>query len=212
MNIGAVMENRSMVFVNQLSKTEEISTDFNMEKTQMDELSYYQNLCKQFPDASFRLGDYEESLKHQVWYGYNNHVNQIGDNFGEMGQPSIEIDVAVIRRMQQDPEFEKNVIGLIKSNVNHYNDRMQMVYEDGCMYGCVNIQILDGRLQTSLAGSHGHFSTEEELDEIWGKNSAKNLQSVMIKQYTDKLQRTVMDSLLEMTQSHNKNAYLKVKQ
>ena len=77
-------------------------------------LDYYHNLCSKFPDISFRLSDMEESLKHmndrRPYFGYNDSLNQVGDNYSEMGQVSIDIDAAVIRKMQNNPDFEEAVL------------------------------------------------------------------------------------------------------
>ena len=85
-----------------------------------DPLDYYKELCSLFPDVAFRLGDNEEETKHmgdsKPWFGYNDSLNQIGNHFGELSQVSVTIDVAVIRKMQSDPAFEKQVIDHIKYN------------------------------------------------------------------------------------------------
>ena len=66
-------------------------------KVPEDPLGYYYKLCKEFPNISFRLDDRETALKDtsKIWLGYNGSMNQVGDNFGGIGQCSISLDISV---------------------------------------------------------------------------------------------------------------------
>lgn len=84
-------------------------------------LDYYNSLCKEFPDISFRLDDENSIDKTPYHLGYNNSMNQRGSNFSNPRQCSIQIDVAVIRHMQADPKYADQIIGAIKNTKMDYD-------------------------------------------------------------------------------------------
>ena len=101
-----------------VSKTEvQFEVTKQSESSGDDVLDYYHEICSKFTDISFRLSDIEETLKHvndsRPYIGYNDSLNQVGDNYSEIGKISIDIDVAVIRKMQSDSSFEEEVLDII---------------------------------------------------------------------------------------------------
>jgi len=73
-------------------------------------VSYYKDMCKQFPDVAFTLDDASKIMDHGAFYGYDGSMNLVGENYTEPGQKSIRIDASVIKKMQSDPEFEQEML------------------------------------------------------------------------------------------------------
>lgn len=92
------------------------------ESVPSDPLGYYRKLCEQFPNISFRLVDEETGAQNtdKICLGYNGSMNQIGENFSGVGHCSINLDISVIRKMQEDPEYEQGMISLIKRTEKMY--------------------------------------------------------------------------------------------
>ena len=97
------------------------------EKSEVElNLEYYHSLCEEFPGITFRLEDIRSAIdsnnKGQDYLGYNGSMHQVGDNFGGIGQCSIEIDVAVIERMRNDPRYETAVKSYITDSQNRFRE------------------------------------------------------------------------------------------
>lgn len=110
-----------------VSKTEvQFDVTKQSESSGDDVLDYYHEICSKFTDISFRLSDIEETLKHmndsRPYLGYNDSLNQVGDNYSEIGKVSIDIDVAVIRKMQSDSSFEEEVLDTIDRIKNYHGE------------------------------------------------------------------------------------------
>lgn len=161
--------------------SQSFGTDFAMkvtaEGTTNDPLEYYRNLAKEFPEVSFRLGDRENGFlpgHPNVCIGYNNSMNQIGENFGEPGQCSIDIDVAVIRKMQSDPDYELRIKSLIRNSVHNYPVYETWAKQEDYGYTSVNIEEEDGEPVRSVCLSRMAYSTEEEVRRMWGENEKQD--------------------------------------
>ena len=170
---------------------------------QTDEpLDYYYELVKKFPEISFRLSDKEESDKrlNEIYYGYNNHTNQVGDNFGEPFQVSVNIDVAIIRRMMKDEWFADQVTRLIQNYQDDYSSWQRMGLSDGDTNFCIMMEAVDWGLGVGagvLSCAH-RFNTEEQmraLNDLWDTNDKKFLQ--MLTQRRDELEEDFMRMVAE---------------
>ena len=164
-------------------------------------LDYYHNLCSKFPDISFRLSDMEESLKHmndrRPYIGYNDSLNQVGDNYSEMGQVSIDIDAAVIRKMQNNPDFEEEVLAAIENCEKNYGQYQQEAIRNGMPYTDHHLTLDGDRLQESQGYFSSRYSTEEELRRMW---DAEEYQTKM-GQFFEKQKADLIEIYLQMTES-----------
>ena len=164
-------------------------------------LDYYHNLCSKFPDISFRLSDMEESLKHmndrRPYFGYNDSLNQVGDNYSEMGQVSIDIDAAVIRKMQSNPDFEEEVLAAIENCEKNYGQYQQEAIRNGMPYTDHHLTLDGDRLQESQGYFSSRYSTEEELRRMW---DAEEYQRKM-GQFFEEQKAELIEIYLKMTES-----------
>ena len=164
-------------------------------------LDYYHNLCSKFPDISFRLSDMEESLKHmndrRPYFGYNDSLNQLGDNYSEMGQVSIDIDAAVIRKMQSNPDFEEEVLAAIENCEKNYGQYQQEAIRNGMPYTDHHLTLDGDRLQESQGYFSSRYSTEEELRRMW---DAEEYQRKM-GQFFEEQKAELIEIYLKMTES-----------
>ena len=179
-----------------------IKTQFTLNTTSKsnDVLGYYHNLCKDFPDVSFRLTDREESLKHvnEVFLGYNNSMNQVGNNFGDFGKCSIEIDVAVIRKMMRDSSFESNTKNYLNTLIEQVYPQFQATaVRDGMSNMCMNIDLEGNEIQVGATYAHCHFSTEEEIRKMW----ADEMNQTQLNNYFNQKKSELLDTYLAMIES-----------
>jgi hypothetical protein len=184
--------------------------EFTQEK--QDPLEYYKALCSEFPDITFRLEDYEEHEKNptKIILGYQDSFNQVGNNFSDLDQCSIVIDVAVIRHMQKDPQYAQQVRGVIESTKREHRTFTTWTMEEG-MDHCERI-LKDGsdHVITELTMHRGRASTEDEIKSMWNMQGvSKTFYDKNIQMKFDAIQKDMFDNFLEMTQSHNKYANLK---
>lgn len=184
-----------------ISKTE---TQFNVTRQLSSGdavLDYYHNMCSKFPNISFRLSDKEEELKHmndrRPYFGYNDSLNQVGNNFSELGQVSIDIDVAVIRKMQNDPNFEEEVLNAIGNCEKNYGLYQQGAIRDGMSYTDHCLELDGDKLQESQGYYHSKASTEEELRRMW---NAEEYQTKM-GQFFEEQKAELIEIYLKMTES-----------
>lgn len=129
-------------------------------------ISYYKNLCRDFPDITFKMADIEAAKRGSAQYyiGYKGNSYQQGDNFSCPGQCSIQIDVNVIRKMMTDPEYEFSVRGRISNMISDYSRYEQWAREEGYGYCYVGLRDgEDGKLEEFIGFSQSQVSTDEEI-------------------------------------------------
>ena len=156
-----------------ISATGTTAANTNKSGMEQDPLIYYQQLCKEFLDITFRLEDKEEAVKNtgEPYLGYNNSMNQIGGNYGENGQCSISIDISVIKHMQDDISYEQKMKGMIQNTYDQYSTYEAAAMSDGCPYVSVSFEDNNGQPMRSITQSVSFFSTEEELKAMWSDDS-----------------------------------------
>lgn len=167
-------------------------------------LEYYNELCKEYPDITFRLSDKEEALKHEWYTGYGGSMNQRGDNFGMPGQCSIDIDVAAIRNMLSDKNYEMKIKGEIEYARKKYSDYEREGLDDGCSYTCVCIEDDGGKPVLARCHSHMPFSTEEELKKLWSNNDYQKKMQFKF----DSMKNDLLDTYLSFV---DRNLHTKIK-
>lgn len=135
-----------------------------------DTLKYYYELCQEFGNYSFQLGDQENGGGKdagKLFTGISGDVTQVGDDYSHLGQVSIEIDIGTVRRMQIDPVFEKKVKSAIKQIGENYEQYQQMALKVHRQYTAVQIYDENGNIVISQICSDHPFKTEAEaLEEI----------------------------------------------
>jgi hypothetical protein len=175
-------------------------------------LDYYNELCKQYPNITFRLDDSVTAATYNSngscpYLGYNNSMNQVGNNFGTMNQCSINIDAAVVKHMQQDPVYESRVLGSIKDIEGRYSYYQGNAREQGAMYLCVNIEDNGGNVQKSATYSQNPFSTEKEVKELWDEESRAS----DARNKVENVQRELLENYMNLLSEYDQNIYEKLK-
>ncbi len=203
MNISAFGSNTiangyNSTTVNDNTKTISFSDKMSKvnEKSEVElNLEYYHSLCKEFPGITFRLEDIQTTIKMnesgKTSLGYNGSLHQVGSNFGEIGQCSIEIDVAVIERMRNDPKYETSVKWNIQFSKERFGEYQTEIPEQP--YTVVCFEDDNGRLQTGRWHSASRFPTEEEIKENMKADFAD-----ISKMDPDKMADDLIDSYLKM--------------
>ena len=173
-------------------------------ESDQDSLTYYYQLCQEFPDITFRLGDQNEGLKNinQPYLGYRGHMNQVGNNFGKMGQCSIRLDISVIRKMQTDPSYEEEVKGMIQNSKEWYAQTQQDALEQGYSSTAVYFDDTKGRLQRSVMQTNMQFSTEDEINKMWKQDVFSQKMQIKFNRTNDKL----LDTYLQMLEEADKKS------
>ena len=143
---------------------------------EQDPLAYYKKLCGEYSDVTFRLDDMAEASKNpdKLTLGYNGSMNQIGNNFGGKGNCSISIDIAVIKRMQSDPQYEQSVKGLIEDSRRRYSEFEAGALQDGYQYVSVSIEDNNGKPQRGVVQTNYPYSTEDEVKSMWSSGEYSN--------------------------------------
>ncbi len=140
-----------------------------IKKTEVElNLDYYSSLCKEYPEASFRLDDVRTAKKMNGYtletLGYEGSFHQKGYNFGAMGQCSIQIDIAVIEKMRTDPKYEMAAKWKISDSIARFGEYQTEVPEEP--YTIVRLEDDNGRIQRSRWHSSSRIPTEEETKEM----------------------------------------------
>lgn len=174
-----------------------------VEKTE-DELNldYYSSLCKEYPEASFRLDDVRTAKKMNGYtldtIGYNGSFHQEGSNFGAIGHCSIQIDIAVIEKMRTDPKYEMAAKWKISDSIARFGEYQTEVPEEP--YTIVRLEDDNGRIQRSRWHSSSRIPTEEETKEM-----IKDYQGKAHKPDTEKMTDRLIDSYISMIEESERN-------
>ncbi|MCF0127426.1 MAG: hypothetical protein HUJ70_02600 [Pseudobutyrivibrio sp.] len=161
-------------------------------------LALYKDICAKYPDITFRLDDLNEARKPQYqdnpYLGYNNSMNQSGDNFGGLGQCSINIDISVIEHMQKDSNYKAKVLGMIEVIQREYSNYEMQTKQDGFIYTSVGLEDVGGELQRSIAESNASYSTEDEIKRMWPTKQS----DIRYVQIVDSAKRDLFETYMEM--------------
>lgn len=206
---SSYISNLSAAYKQTYSKTSKVDLQISVsseESMTNDPITYYKQLCSKYPNISFRLADYDNGTNAKGYnLGYKNSMNQVGNNFGEMYQYSIEIDVSVIRKMMSDPLFESNTNNYFQTLIEQVYPQFQAdAVRDGMSNMCMTLDMEGDRLDVGATYSHCHFSNEEEVRKMWADEEyQKTIGQIFEKQKAD-----LMDIYLKMTE----NCILKMKE
>ena len=172
------------------------------EKSEVElSLEYYHSLCKEFPGVTFRLDDSQTARRNNGYtlesLGYNGSFHQVGSNFGEIGQCSIQIDIVVIEKMRTDPKYEMAAKWKIGDSIARFGEYQTEVPEEP--YTVVCLEDDNGRIQRSRWHSSSRFPTEEETKEM-----IRQYQNKTQKLDSDKMTDDLIDSYLKMIEESEK--------
>ena len=208
-SVSSYISSISTAYKQTYSKASKVDSQISIsyEESKMnDPIAYYKQWCSEYPDISFRLTDYENGTNAKGYnLGYNNSMNQVGNNFGELYQYSVEIDISVIRKMMSDSTFESNTKNYFQSLIEQVYPQFQATaVSDGMSNMCMNIGLDGDRLDFGATYTHCHFSTEEEVRKMWADEEYQKT----IGQIFDKQKADLIDIYLKMTE----NCVLKMKE
>ena len=172
------------------------SVDSVQQSTSDPILDYYHQLCSQYPDVTFRLDDVETGRQRGRGLGYKDSMNQVGDNFGSVGQCSISIDVKVIEHMMEDSKYAAVAGVWIEESIKNYSLYEEDTQMSGMKYTSVQIEDDNGRAVPSVMSSNLPYSTDEEVRAIWAEEDGKSTAGVITKQLTEN--GDMFDRFLEM--------------
>ena len=195
MNISGIGYNQPAYNKVKQTKTENVSFEIKKGNSEDSVLDYYHGLCKKYPDITFRLNDMEDAIQKGRNTGYNNSLNQVGENYGAIGQCSISLDVKVIENMMNDPNYARGVnhwIEYIQNDYSLFEDESKQL---GCSYTDVSIEDDNGRCFFSVGHYHLPFSTENELKEIWAQQDAGLTSEDIKKKFSENVD--MFDHLME---------------
>ena len=199
-------------------QTNKIDSEFQVDKTS-DEyksiMKLYDDICKDYPDVSFRLDDRETSNAYQKKYGtecmaylgYGNSMNQVGDNFGELSQKSVEIDVPILKKCLSDPDYKKAFMSQLDSSINGYQQWINTARDLNASNMCIGFLDVGDGVAMYSACANVPFVTEAEIRQRYGKSEAyaQNMIIQKSKEIQNELTEDYMNTLSEQNKTlHNK--------
>ncbi|MBE5912887.1 MAG: hypothetical protein E7274_02370 [Pseudobutyrivibrio ruminis] len=173
MNLTSVSTSYNNISIYTRKTSSQVTSSFLTNSSSDDSdsiLDYYHDLCKKYPNISFRLEDIQTRSKmpsEPPYLGYNNSFNQIGDNFGNPGQCSITIDKKVIENMQKDTVYKEIVYSYIENLEAQQVGYLQHASQEGMSCFAHVLEDNNGVLAPSTKYVHDAFSTEEDIRKIW---------------------------------------------
>ena len=171
------------------------------QKVQTEEpLDYYYEFVKRYPDISFRLTDNEDAAKHPDGpnYGYKGHMNQVGSNFGDANQISVDIDVEVIRRMMKDDEYAKQVDYKMRDFQENFASWKQLGLSGGDTNFYMFMEVGKSGLVCGVQSAPHPIFTEEQRRALWAMyDTSDNRYLKMLAQRRDELEEDFMKMVAE---------------
>ena len=196
MKVGST-EHTNTYNIIQKTKTQNVSYEVKQSNSADPILEYYHNLCEQYQGITFRLLDMETLAQTDSRViGYKNSLHQVGDNFGAIGQCSIEIEINVIKRMMEDPSYEMEVKDQIARSQRNYPQYEIQTKACGMIYTSVTLEDDNGRIQQSVGYSGLPWATEEELLAMRAESNKESYADIIKEQIAENTD--MFDSLMEM--------------
>ncbi len=160
-------------------------------KTYANELELYMDLCKDYPNVSFRIDDLNGTNNISSEFSFH----QTKDGFSQPGIPSITLDKNLLIKALNDKKFEKSLRGYLKTVVYNYENITRRDLNDP-PYCAVDILECDGHFQTGVTRAYSQFSTDEQIRQQAGLT--KNLSEEKIKQIINNARQRTMEELFEI--------------
>ncbi len=166
------------------------------EKGFSDELSLYQDICKKYPDVSFRMEDYqlqgEDITSDFSFY-------QTKDGFSNSGVPSISIDKNLLTKALTDKHFEKELRENIENVVYNYNSLTSRGPDDP-PYRAIDLTDNNGEIQVGITWANEQFSTDEQLKQMWHVSEKMDNKAFM--KLICQIQQETTEQLFQIQSSH----------
>ena len=197
MDVGLVTNNYQTSFCS--SQVKKNSKCFSLESGQQgfsDEISLYYDICKKYPNVSFRMDDYQNTGDITSDFSYH----QTKDGFSSPGTPSITIDKNLLTKALKDSNFENELRGTIDTVVYNYKNLTRRDADDP-IYCAVDLIDDNGDIRTDVTRANSQFSTDEQLKNMWHVTDTVDIEALM--QLIDKIQIETRERLYEL-QSHYK--------
>lgn len=170
-------------------------------------MDMYKSICEKYPDVTFRLDDMSACTKYYdkngqdayPYMGYNGSMNQVGENFGEMYQKSVEIDCAVLERCMKDLDYKSDFEFYLDNKISRYDVFRQEALQAGYTNICVGFSDENGKLSMSVTQAHCAFATEEEMKHQWAM--LHNTDALVDK--VDETKDEVLENYMQMLSEHS---------
>ena len=196
MEIGLVTYSYQTSYsVTSLKKKEDFSVD-EKDIVFSDELSLYQDICKDYPNVSFRMDDYQ-SQGNEITADFSFHETKKG--FSNPGVPSITIDKNLLTKALKDKRFEEDLRGNIKTIVYNYNNLTKRDPEDP-PYCAIDLTYDNGEMQTGVTWANEQFSTDEQLKKMWHVTDIMDNNGFL--KLIRQIQQETTDQLFQMQSNH----------
>ena len=136
MDIGLINNWSNYPDHHMLSVTTKQQDEFELTKTEKTEMDYYLELRKEFPDVAFVVVEnslpVEVGLDSSLLEEYRG-VSDI-DSFGYLNKPSIELDIKLLEKIRQNPEYMEKVTAVIKHAVYMHDTYCDAALQSGMQY------------------------------------------------------------------------------
>lgn len=140
-----------------------------------DVVSYYDALCREFPEITFRLGGSSDRAEGEYDTGYQGSSHQRGNGFSMPGQCSIEIDYKVIEKMMSDETYAAKVKGIIQNLESNYSTYEGFSRKDGFQYTNAEIMEDEAGLTYCIASSRCPVNSAEDAAKLRGEGSGRKI-------------------------------------
>lgn len=184
----------------------EKTTDFEVEeKTEKTKLDYYKEICKAFPNVAFVVVENTLPVEGAWIPEIQKEFRGISDisNFSDMSTVSIELDVKLLEKIQEDPDYMETVMNSIKWVVDNYDIYREMAMRSGVMY-------LDVQIFENVNGKIGITATAGEAPFEFFRRSNEDMQEeskdIFIKNMLRKLSMQKNEGLFAMMDEIQKNS------
>ena len=124
-----------------------------------DELSLYNDITKDYPNVSFRLGNQSDDTTADFSF------HQTKDGFSNPTPPSITIDKNLLTKALNDKQYEEKLRGYIETVVYNYDNITRRSAGD-LPYCAITLSENNGKLQTEVTRAAQQFSTDEQLKQM----------------------------------------------
>lgn len=221
--LNGVESNISMAYTSSYNKKSTVNkTDIGFEIANSDDeysciMKLYDEICQKYPDVTFRLDDKQTSIAYQKKYGtdcmaylgYGNSMNQVGDNFGEFSQKSVEIDVSVLKNCIGSEDYKDRFMSKLDMSLREYSSWQKTALEQNASYMCMGFTDDGNGTSTYAVCANTPFSTENQIRQMYNnKGLAYSKQFIIHK--VEELQSELTETYMNMLSEHNRSLYNKL--
>lgn len=183
-------------------------TEHNVQAETETILDGYHELCKKYPEVTFRLSDVSNYTVDGPNFGYKDCMNQVGENFGYLSQYSLEIDAKVIEKMQNDPTYKERLLYEINFIKDNYKSFRQSAVDSGDISMFVSLTDNGGNFQLSRTQTGYRIPTEDEIRNGIIDTEYKDFKDNYLKRF-EKKKNDLIDNFMKMVSEHSNNSVIK---